>query len=139
MTEDDAVLLAAINRIEIGDDELLKLAGASETYHRDHPGAGSSEVGFALIAAHVDGDEPRKAFALWSRMNALAKLLRDGGDGAPGWTLAAKGPDGAVFAQEAVFRAAAVHPLIQQGNEWVFDRASFLDRVLRVAKSEGSA
>ena len=67
-------------------------------------------------------------------MNALAKLVEE--RDAPGWTLP-KLPDGSIPTQQAVFTAAAVHPLVEQDGEMVFDRASFLDRVLEVADPEG--
>jgi hypothetical protein len=67
-------------------------------------------------------------------LNALAKLVKAGD--ASGWTLPSLSV-GSIPTQEAVFTAAAVHPLVEQDGEFVFDRASFLDRVLEVAEPEG--
>lgn len=135
----DAAYLAKINAIPITKNDMWDLAGACEDWHREHPeDEGGFETGFFIIATRIKKGEHDKGFALWSRMNALANLI-SGDQGAPGWTWKPKDGDGRVFTAAAMFSAAAVEPLLLDGNECVFDRARFLDRVLELAESETRA
>ena len=131
---DDAELLGRINGVEVSTNDLLGLAAACDEYRRHNPERDDEGMAGMFIAAQRASHNPAKAFALWSRMSALAKLLTE--QGAHGWTFPTGKNDGGLFAQEAVFAAAAVHPMMQFGNEWVFDRATFLDRVLELADAE---
>jgi hypothetical protein len=135
--EDENRLVAEINAIKIKKEELWQLAADSEEYHRENPDAeGGFEAGLSMIARRVKKGDFRRVHALWCRMNAVAKIVDAGG--APGWTLP-KLPDGSVPTMEAVFTAAAEHPLFEREGEIVFDRTLFLDRVLEVAEPEGTA
>jgi hypothetical protein len=69
-------------------------------------------------------------------MNALARVVNKAS--LKGWTIPGS-RDGGIFTESAVFAAAAEHPLIERGNDFVFDRKSFLNRVLEVAEPEGHA
>jgi hypothetical protein len=131
---DDEELLGRINAVQVSTDDLLDLAAACDEYRQQHPDREDEGMAGMYIAAQQASRNPAKAFALWSRMSALAKLLTE--QGAHGWTFPNGKGDGGIFAQEAVFAAAAVHPLVQEGNEWVFDRATFLDRVLELAEAD---
>jgi hypothetical protein len=134
----DQELLDRINAVQVSTQDLLDLAAACETHRREHPNREDEGMAGLYIAARCASNDPSKALAFWSRMNALATLLRE--HGAPGWTLPNRAADGALFAQEALLAAAAVHPLVQMSdNEWVFDRAGFLDRVLALSNVEGRA
>ena len=52
------------------------------------------------------------------------------------WTLP-KLPDGSIPTTEAVFYAAASQPFIEKDGEFIFDRESFLEKVLDLAEVEG--
>jgi hypothetical protein len=134
-TKRDVALLAQINAVPVTKADLLALVEDAANHRREDPDADPFWSGMARIVARADGNSER-AFALWQRMSALARFVEVGG--ARGWTLP-KSPDGGIWTKEEVFGAAAVHPMIQRGNEWIFDRDSFLERVLALAKSEGTA
>jgi hypothetical protein len=70
-------------------------------------------------------------------MSALAKIVRDGG--APGWTLPNRAADGGVFAQDALFAAAAVQPLVEGDEQLEFEPHAFLAKVLELSTPEASA
>jgi hypothetical protein len=130
-------LLAEVNAIRIAKDDLLTLTTDCQRWHRDHPDEDHFfEVAMCLIAKRAKRDH-LKAFAIWCRMSALAQLAEAGH--VRGWTLPERTADGGILASEAVFEAAAVHPLIQRKREWVFERRSFLHRVLELADSEATA
>ena len=93
-------------------------------------------AGLHAAVQHANHD-PMKALAIVARTHALARILTQ--EGARGWTLANRAADGGLFAQEAVFAAAAVHPVVQDEEGWAFDRESFLDHVLALAAPEGRA
>lgn len=97
----------------------------SESSHEDR-----DMEGHALAAVRLYSHDPSKVKAIMFRLEALANLLVD--EGAPGWTLSLS--NGAVLTQEPVFAAAAVQPSIEQGGNVVFDRESFLDKVLELAE-----
>jgi hypothetical protein len=111
---DGSDMLARINAIAITKEEMWAVAAACEEWDRDHPGDHGFEVGIAMIASVVRKGEHGKAFALWSRMNALANLIS--GEGAPGWTWRPKDGDGRVVTAAPMFTAAAVEPLLLDGN-----------------------
>jgi hypothetical protein len=69
-------------------------------------------------------------------MEALAHLF---GNMVPkGWAFPA-GPDGGSLTAEPVFAAAAIQPMILQDERPAFERASFMDKVLELASTDGSA
>ena len=41
------------------------------------------------------------------------------------------------MAEDSVFAATALHPLVERDNDLVFDRKTFLDRVLLLSEVEG--
>src|SRR5262249_13041269 len=99
---DDTAYLAKINAIPITQQEMWDRAGACEEWNSEHPDDHGFEVGVAITASVVKKGEHQKAFALWSRMNALANLITSDG-GAPGWTWRPKDSDGRVFTAAAMF------------------------------------
>ena len=130
-------LLAEVNALEIAKEELWEIASDLSASDRESPDAEPCfEAGFTTIARRTKKRRRRRAFAIWSRMEALARLVED--EGAPGWTLPQM-PDGSILTHRAVFNAAAVHPLVERDGEWVFDRTSFLDRVLELAEPKATA
>lgn len=133
MSKSEDRLLARVNAVPVTADDLRAMVDASVEARRAAPEAvdGESSMFFAVRIAHNDGN---RAFALWSRMAALALLMES--DGLPGWTLPNRSDDGALFAQDVLLEAAAVHPLTQHGNNLVFERETFLTRVLALSESE---
>lgn len=130
-------LLDRINAIPITHEDLLALHSASLEYRARDPEVMASGDAGMFLAVRIAHNDANRAFAPWSRMSALAQLLE--AEGAPGWTLPNRSDDGAIFAQDVLLQAAAVHPLVADGNAWVFERESFLARVLALSESDTEA
>jgi hypothetical protein len=125
---DDATkrMMLQVNETPISKDELINVVqevGESDPENRDMEG-------HALVAVRLYSNDPLKVKAIMFRLEALVNLLVD--EGASGWTLSL--PNGAVLTQEPVFAAAAVQPLIEQDGNVVFERETFLDKVLELAE-----
>lgn len=122
-------------RLTTGDVLAFLTAGAvMRRFHRDDDNDGL--VGVDAAYRLLLKDQGEKAFALLSRIQALALLLRDG---LPGWSTPNPEPGGGAIASAAVFAAAADHPLVVQDGTYVFDRATFVERVLLKAYPETRA
>lgn len=122
-------------RLTTGDVLAFLTAGAAiRHFHCDDEGDGP--VGIEAAYRLLLNDRTEKAFALLSRMQALALLLREG---LPGWSTPNPGPDGGAIASAAVFAAAADHPLTVHDGTYVFERGAFLDHVLLKANPETRA
>lgn len=130
----DPTLLGELNATEISARELIAY---SEECNRLVPKTADwrdSFVGTTAIAARLSNRNPAKAMALYARLTALASVTRDG---ARGWVREDRAPDGMAIVDETTFAAAAVEPLVRDSEgEFTFDRDSFLNRVLRLAKPE---
>lgn len=122
-------MLARVNRVRVSRAELSEFLDECNKLEPDLRGF----EGHAFAAARLHPRDFDKVSALMFRMEALARLVAQAG--APGWTLPPQS-DGAVFTEEAVFAAAAVEPLVQQGNRVAFNRSRFLKRVLLLAEVE---
>ena len=120
-----------LNSVVVTKDELWRLSKEAEKVQ----GSDTASEGMFLIARQYKG-QPQKASAIWFRMQALVQFIQT--ETARGWTLP-KGADGAIPTMEAVFAAAAVHPLVQIGNEVMFEHESFSEQVLRLAEAEGQS
>ena len=89
-----------------------------------------------FVCADLFRDDPTKAGAVVFRMFALGRLVIE--EGAPGWTLPPQ-PDGTILAQECLFAAAAVEPIVEDGKQVMFDKQSFLMKALEFSVVEGNA
>ncbi len=79
---------------------------------------------------------PRKAHAVRVRLEALDAMLQS--NKLPGW-VTPKEADGSIRVAEPVWIAAASEPLMLGKYQARFDEERFVDRVLELADSEGSA
>lgn len=119
-----------LNSVEVTKDELWDLAEEAESLvGTDSP----SEAGMYLIARRCKG-QPRKASAIWFRMQALTDFIET--EQSHGWTLPQE-KDGSIPTMEPVFAAAAVHPLTSINSRIRFEPVSFSKRVLELAEAEG--
>ena len=124
-----------VNAVEVTAEELREVVADSAQLHREEPqGVGMEALMILVVRRHHANS--KKAFAICSRRRALAFLI--GEQGMLGWMLPAFA-DGSVLTQAAVFDAAACQPLVEYGNELVFERATFLERVLELAEPAGTA
>ncbi|MBI2819957.1 MAG: hypothetical protein HYX73_08255 [Acidobacteria bacterium] len=124
-----------VNAVAVTTEELLDVAADSAQLHRQEPQGVDAEALMILVVKRYHANS-KKAFAIFSRMRALAVLIEE--QRVPGWTLPAL-TDGGVPTPAAVFAAAAKQPLIQRGEELVFEGESFLERVLELAEPAGTA
>lgn len=83
----------------------------------------------------ADGERPIIATAIGFRLEALARLTRDGGG--KGWVL--PGEAGSDFIHDELVRCAAEEPLIEDGGQVAFDSESFHRRLLSLAAMHGEA
>ena len=126
----EETILDLVNNAEITADDLLAVNGATETLPKTSRGF---EGGMFAVGKICKGDF-KKASAIFFKMRALSLLL-ESEEGIPGWTLP-RLPDGSIPAEEAVFAAAATQPLIEVEDELVFERETFMARVLELAEIE---
>lgn len=125
-----------VNEAEISRQELVDYSEECIVRVPQNADWRDSFVGTTMIAARLSGNAPAKAMALYARMNALARVTREG---AKGWVLDERAPDGMALVNDTMFAAAAVEPLtLDSDGEYVFDRDSFLRRVLELAASASS-
>jgi len=90
----------------------------------------------SVLLARLHSGNPDKALAIEFRMHALSRLTDE--NPPKGWTLPEQS-DGAVPINEAMFAAAAVEPIIYEDGEVAFDRESFMNKVLELSDTDGSA
>lgn len=124
-------LLTRLNRTRVTADEIIRVVErcAERSSGSDwQPGDGM----FVIVAMFRKNFE--KSQAVFFRMEALARLLQQ--KALPGWALDPL-KDGAIPVQEAVLRAAAVEPLVMQGNKIQFNVTTFLERCLHLADTAG--
>ena len=126
-------LLHRLNGSLVTSEEIVEVNRTAELIHQAGKPAASN--GFATITKLYRGDLD-KAAAVYFRIQALARLLVE--EGIPGWTLPVQ-PEGAIPSEDAVFEAAATEPLVQLGGDIVFDRTSFMNKVLEFTTPLGSA
>lgn len=121
-----------LNAVPVSTNDLLR--AAEDTAALDPSDRSCFEVLAITVGKHFK-NQPRKAGAVFFRMEALARLVSE--EGAPGWTLPRQ-PDGSIPTQHAVFAAAAVEPLVIRDERATFERERFLAKVLELAEPEGN-
>jgi len=126
-------LLDKINNVTISFKDLWAVQEELTEFRK--LGERDFETVMYVIADLYKGD-PLKAGAVMFRMLALARLVIE--EGAPGWTLPMQ-PDGSIPADKCVFAAAAVEPILEDGNIIIFERESFLKKALEYSEIEGNA
>jgi len=129
----DLTLLERVNAVTITSDDMVALVEASNAYMQEHPDEARNGTA-ALMLAAKQGKSAERGVALWSRLSALAQLIDEEGCG--GWALPNPAMDDGVFAQDVLFAAAAVHPLVEADEAFVFDRESFLSRAIAMANAD---
>ena len=127
---DSRKLIDRINSTLLTKEDIVRVVEECQKGHES--GSPSDMLGMYTIAELYRGDF-EKASAIYFRMFALAQFLEE--EGAPAWTF--KTDDGSYMAEDSVFAATALHPLVERDNDLVFDRKTFLDRVLLLSEVEG--
>lgn len=131
MDQSTANLIARINTVQISADDLLL---ASDEMHKLSPEDRDWE-GRTHVVARLFKGEHHKAFAVQSRLEALASLISAGALGR--W--APEGNDGSHLIAEPVFIAAAREPILFTEKDPFFEPTSFLAAVLSHSESDGNA
>lgn len=135
MPDDEA--LTRINAVKLTTSDMLVfvMAGATLCHLPGDSADGSEVAAVEATSPFASRDQGQKAFALLSRLQALAELLYEG---LPGWASPGNAAPGSSMASRAIFAAAAEQPLVRQGQAYVFDRTAFLERVALIAEREQS-
>ena len=119
-------MIAKANRTVLSHDEMFtfaKEAGLLDAEDRNFDG-------HTITAIRVFDADENKVLSVMFRMEALARLVREG---IPGWT-GSEQPNGAIMTHAAIFAATGVEPLIERDGKLVFDREAFLRRVFQIGK-----
>ena len=109
-----------VNNVRVSIEDLCLVHDEAETL----TGGGDAfkHMPLAMLTELFHGD-PSKTSAIYFRMNALSSLLNDtdaSGNHSP------HAGEGAIDANDIALATAARQPLIQVGNELVFDRDEFM-------------
>lgn len=92
--------------------------------------------GRAMAMVRLFKGQPNKSMAVECRLTAMSRMLQSGT--LPGWSMPPSS-DGSVNVAEPVWIATATEPLVLEERDAHFDPASFLNKVLLLAKAEGNA
>jgi len=117
--------------------DVLMMAHGGGIDDKDESGPDDASIS-PLLQTLQDEDEARIIRAIYYRLRALAKLLREG-EGKP-WTYAVANVKGLVV-NEAVFKAAARASLFEADavGQVAFDREEFMKIALEDSKAKGRA
>lgn len=119
--------LREINAVRVSREDILQFVRETSAMPKED----RDFEGFAIAAIRLHPGNPDLAGALMFRMQALARLI--GSPAVRGWTYP-EAPDGATWASEPVFAAAAVEPLVEDNGKLTFEPQSFGRRVLELAE-----
>lgn len=124
-------MLNELNSVRLTQKDVLRVVKRAAKEHLK----GGDNTDLAICTSVIVFEkQPEKGQAVFFRLRALAKLMRQ--DGLRGWTITGAEEDG-TFANAAVFGAAAEQPLIFVDGDAAFERESFLKRVLEIAEPRG--
>ena len=129
----DLKLLERLNSVKVTKRDIIRVV---ETANRAHAEGHPSDMLGLFATAKLFNKDIAKVQAIQFRMEALAVMMEN--NEIPGWTLG-KSEDGGILTDDAVFDAVAKHPLSIVDGEITFERKSFLNKVLELAKPEGRA
>lgn len=132
MDQSTANLIARVNTVDVSVDDLLL---ASDEIHKLAPDQRDWE-GRAICTARLFRGEHYKAFAVTSRLEAMAKLISSGE--LPNG-LTPETADGGRMIAEPLFLAAAKEPILFTEKEPFFNAQSFIEFVLKHAEADGHA
>jgi hypothetical protein len=127
-------LLNELNSVAILPNELWEI---SDKVHKEREEINDWEPinSMYVIARYYNFSSPLKIQAVYFRMIALVKIIKNG---LVGWTFPRQEDDG-IPTNYYVFAAAAIEPLVPLGDDFCFEKNAFLDRVLTLAEAEGNA
>lgn len=134
-SDSDWTMLSKLNNTKVTQEELFDIFTEHAELHCKEDSIDTEDLMILIVSRHSRSTE--KAKAIYFRLSALAQLIKTEGV-LPGWTFLPKA-NGAVTVQSAVLSATALEPLARVGDDIGFDKNSFLDRVLILAKTEGFA
>ncbi len=132
MDQSTANLIARLNTVDVSVDDLLL---ASNEIHQLPPDQRDWE-GRAICTARFFKGERQKAFAVISRLEAMAKLISSG---ALPNGLIPEIADGGHMIARPLFLAAAKEPILFTKKEPFFNAQSFIEFVLKHTEVEGHA
>jgi len=126
--EKDTSIIEAIQGQAVEPQDLRRCLAECVSIGRDREEAAFSKI------MDLFGHGSVKSLAVHLRLQALAGVMNRSWESL--WEKDA-GPEGGVSpASEAMYRAAAVHPLIERDNEMVFEEKSFFKRVRSIIDAD---
>jgi hypothetical protein len=132
MDQSTANLIALVNTVDVSVEDLLV---TSNEIHKLPPHQRDWE-GRMICVARLFSGEPHKAFAVISRLEAMATLIASGE--LPNG-LIPETVDGAHMIAEPFFLAAAKEPICFTDTEPFFSAESFLEFILKNTEAHGHA
>lgn len=140
-TASDLRVLERVNNAVVTAEDLATLVEEVNRRAAENPDLAGDMLGaFTAMALFNDKSVPvhqtaDKVHAVWSRMEALGLLLKDG---MPEFALRGASGDHWMV-DDAVLAAAAVHPLVMRDGRMAFERDSFVRRALALADPKTQA
>jgi hypothetical protein len=131
-SESDLNQLSDLNSVNLKTSELLRVI---EVTVKSRKGGRRGHI-MGTIATIRNLSYSSKATAIIARLQALARMAEKGE--LKYWILAEETDFSPTIAHRALISAAARHPLSLRNGEFVFERESFLSKVLELAEPEGN-
>ena len=132
LSPSDLDMIASINSERFTTEELLEISAAVHELPED---CRSWEARILMLNKRFPGKHHR-GLAAESRLAAMFEMISSG-------TLRLgvlpKSADGSQLVENAVFKAAALEPLLWRNNKFAFDSKSFKERILEGSASGGKA
>ena len=131
-SESDVVLLSSLNSFRLETSELLRVINATIESHKNRR---RSDIMLAIATITDFNWSSNKATAILVRLRALAKMAEK--NELRHWILADETDFAPTIAHRVLISAAAEHPLSLRDGNFVFEKESFLRKVLQLAEPEG--
>jgi hypothetical protein len=129
-----ADLLGDLNAVRLREDELREVIKATiEAYAKGE----SQKLTGVIVAMQLFNNTPDKAKAIIFRLQALGLMIQN--NELKNWIRTDGTSVAPIIVQKALVSATAEHPLSIIGDDILFEKESFLRRVLELAEPEGNS
>lgn len=133
MEKENFHIIELLNSITVTKKELSDVLDEADVLHDN--GMAENGDGIYLVSKLYRG-QPEKARAIYFRMVALSRIIKDQRD--PGWTLPSN-KDGAILTKNELIKSAVTFPLSEVNGDIGFEINGFLTKALEFAEAEGRA
>lgn len=132
MSTNNSTIIKRLNSVLVTPEELSAVLDEADKLHD----AGEDEDGGGIyLVSRMFRGQPDRAQAIYFRMVALSKTIKD--EGARGWTMESN-KEGAVLTKQELIEAAATFPLSETDEDIGFEINGFLSKALELAEIEGT-